>query len=194
VCERAVCGAHRPASESGTTALGDASVESRCCRCGATGSSGRSDCGRRLQRRAAVSAGRSMTRPHGRSSSSTAATEASGSIFVSGQGQVAIISDIEQIKASQGDERAAEGDAAPRAPRPDQLMLPSVAFFPVLQQPDRLSRRRRQPRPRPRTSGEPQMARKKRASDARTTSAVERRQRSSALGTHAAARCRRTYT
>ena len=74
-------------------------------------------------------------------------------------------------------------------------MLPSVAFSPVLQQPDRLSRRRAQPRPR--TSGEPHTdaARKKRVSDARTTSAaMERGQRSSALGTHAAARCRWSYT
>eukprot|EP01043_Picozoa_sp_COSAG02_P012150 COSAG02_NODE_463_length_21833_cov_11.529539_18_plen_154_part_00 len=41
------------------------------------------------------------------------------------------------------------------------LMLPSVAFSPVLQQPDRLSRRR--PQPRPRTSGEPQMSRRARS-------------------------------
>lgn len=84
VCECAVCGAHRPARESGTTALGDASVESRCCRCGAAESSGRSDCGRRLQRRAAVSAGRSMT---DRSSSKQTSCQSQRHIFVS-KGQV----------------------------------------------------------------------------------------------------------
>ena len=51
-------------------------------------------------------------------------------------------------------------------------MLPSVAFFPVLQQPDRLSRRR--PQPRPRTSGGRAQTRraKKWARDARTTQAA----------------------